>query len=527
MLLPILFSLIVLLSLAIAYPNANRSSIRWVIASCPFIILILLLFPFPISDTLLFQWKPESIFPDPILFRTAPLSKAFSVYLCILWMLSEVIGSIQKINTTSSRIFALFFLGAGILCFFAANALSIILSWIFLDVLTFFLFLFLENQPSPAQHHASPFLSTSFALFSLNLFSNLLIAIPALIGPQATQLDWASVWNNPPSVFGLFCFLIGVWIRLFLFPLLVSSSRFSSGHIQLDIFLRLLYPATVLSLLSVAWPATYVMQSSNPVTSFFLFITFGVLVFSSIRSVFSRIDSVALDMFPLSVAGIAIIVSAATPQTSFIFQGAAAILLIGGGVLYLFPFSGRSPIISYGILVPIVLCLCGLPHTPGQFTGIYIFSGLQESTFFSVILLLICIVFISVSLIRTATRTHAISTQVPRPVFLFLSFFCFLALAFLEYPSFFSDSTDFLLWLSPLFLLAISFLVARMYARFPRLVFEVNLPNSFPQIGHSRTSFLTQLQGIILYIEQIFTGEGALLWTFSMMLLLWIVLKGE
>jgi hypothetical protein len=528
MLLFILLSLIGIFALLLAFPHSEYAVIRRFINICPFLVLGALLVPWSFSDTVMLRWSPETLFPDPILFRTAPLAISFCVYLTVLWMLSEIIGGINKTNSISSRIFTVFFLGAGFLCFFAANALSILLSWILLDVLTFFLFLFLDIKNFEEEKRTTDFLSKSFGIFFINLLSNILIIIPALIGPQATQLDWSSVWANPPTSFGLSCFIIGIFLRLFLFPFFVSSSRFASGYTQIDIMVRLVYPATVLSLLSIAWPAAYLQPSGGLIFSILIILSFSIFLLASIGSLVSPSHRTFQNLYPLCISAIALFVSTQTPQSSNVFQGSAAILLIGGGIVLCVAPSRFSRVLSLLVYIPLVFCLLGFPFTPSEAIGSYLQKILHESDYLLFLPSIIGLVALSASIFRIPFRTQDRLKEPPGAIFIISILCALLSSVFFAYPGYHIPPLDVSVFLLPSILFTIGLLLGVYFPNKELFFFpEINLQYLFIDDDSLFYTIRKVFKTIFQLLENILNGEGALLWAFSILLLIWIVMRGN
>jgi hypothetical protein len=228
----------------------------------------------------------------------------------------------------------------------------------------------------------------------------------------------------------------------------------------------------------------------------------------------------------VSMAALAIILSLSTPQSSVIFQATAAILLIGGGIQYLFSFSSRNTILSTLVVLPIILCLVGFPLLPGQWVGSFLMGSLQEQNFIVFLLLCSALFLFSLSLFRMASQDNAAALSHPKPVQM-LAFSCaLLAFPFVGYPGFNFGSMDALWFIVPTALVLLSFLCARFMARRILPNFELDFPIQLDYLGRTVVNGVDTLKKGSLLLERVLNGEGALFWSFSIILLFWIVFKG-
>jgi len=487
-----------------------------------------LLVPWPIPSIFSITWKPVTIFPDPVLFRSSPLSISFSIYLCIVWILSEVSCWFASRPPVASRLFTFLFLGAGFISFFASNALALLLAWVVLDVLAFFFLLYSEF--SVADSNLSPALSNSFGLFSINILSNFLILYPAIAGPQSMQLDWSSVWTNPPTEIGLRCFLVGVFLRLFIVPLLVSSSRLKTAYPTVEVFLRLLYPATMLAFLSHAWPGLYILSMPEPLPTIIFWFLILMLFSSGWRSLFSFSSLSIRDAYPTGIAALAILASLQTPQSSLVFQGAVSLLMLGGSVLWLFPSTARSTLFDFVVFVPLLLSISGFVYSPGEPLLSSLLSMQIGQFWYFLTLVVAGVIFLISAIIRLTLTSTTSDTPLHVVAHVTITLFTLAASAFFFYPGFrgaeeisFGDIGIPILALASGIILFVFF---RHTFRIRSLkVFFLDLQTPYSWIAHVVSIFTIRLRNLFLGIESALNGEGAFLWAFSILLLAWIAFQ--
>jgi hypothetical protein len=530
MLFPIVISFIALLSLIIAYPFAEHVWLRRFISTCPFLLLAFLLYPWSLPETFSIQWQPNTIFSDPILFRTSPLAISFSVYFCVLWILSEMARWFLTKPSISSRIFSLFFLAAGFSCFFASNALAMLLAWTILDVLTFFLLLYVDL--SSAEHPSGPsdLLSKSFGLFILNIFSNILILYPALSGPQSTQLEWSAVWSNPPTDVALLGFFIGAFMRLFIFPMLVASSRFHTSYPYVDLFLRLLYPTTVLSLLSRAWPGSLIQPTSSPFHNALFWFSAILMLVSGLISLFSSSPRAVRDLFPIWIASFAVFSSLQAPQSGIIFQAAAALLLIGGGIIWLMPASSDSLFPSLAMLAPLLLCITGLMSSPGEPFLSSVSEMFPDTPLYFLIPIILGMLSMVAAIIRIPFISKDLDLSRPSSSRVFFILCVLIASGFLWYPGFHSSKdVSSLFLLLPILVLLLGtltfyFVQDILLFRYPFLR-QLDSLFSLSWVSSLLTNAFIAIRLFFQNIEAALNGEGAFFWALGIVLLAWIAFR--
>jgi hypothetical protein len=296
------------------------------------------------------------------------------------------------------------------------------------------------------------------------------------------------------------------------------------------VLLRIASPAAALCFLSNLWPSHPVLSSGSAGFSWLVVPCALVILAGGWQWCTSSSPYLRRDMFFLVLPGFALLTALVLPVQSGIFSAAGAMLILGGGVLlvYIGYLSHRRWMA--GFLIFLALMSAGIPFSPMTVWTESVYPSLLTSAGLPALLaLMLSHVFFVGAIFRTAFETV---DEFPSNEPLFLVTFSLgmmVALSMLLYPgwagvtSLSSLAAPVLLLLGGIFLV---FLLGRMQhagSSFFPYAEKLFRPEGL-QKG-AGVAFQT-IAGLVSGIESFLSGEGAMLWSLGIALLLYLVFRG-
>lgn len=530
----ILLSVLILFlgAVAILFLNPERRFLRAVSFLSPFAALLLLLIPIPLPDSFSIVWHPGSLFPQPLMFHASPAAITFTICFCILLILLELARPPQAGFPRVVRLLYFLLTIAGIVACTASNALSVALLWSWIDFLSFLAILLLSRSSEVGPHGITSSASRSIGILSMNFLGTALILFPVLSNPSAAQTEWILAWNAQPSNLALALFLCGIALRLLVLPIQLSSSRVFTSSAGVDILLRILSPAIVLALLSNAWPGQIFAAEGNPLRIWALFFFAALCLWAGLHWWTSSPPHGRRVLFLLAVPSFAILAAMQTAQPGGIFHAAGVTVILGGGMILL--YRGFLAHRRWMSVIPIFLAFLqsGFPFLPMCLVTSNLFSGRMVAETPGIFLLAAAgQILVLSSLLRVSFDPIEEFQTGGSFSLVFHTLGMALAAGFMFYPGwggFISPGLTSLL--APIVFLALAAgisLAARRLQRTGEGVLRL-LESAF-RLDWLR-SLIVFVSGRILVfvsrVEDLLSGEGAMLWAFGLALLLFLVLRG-
>jgi len=143
-LLPVLVAVMGLGGLASLMATPRHTFPRLVAGFAPALALLVVLLPLPLPSELTLPWSPALLFPEPLSFAAGPIPKAFAADLLLLLLAIEWTGLGRRHTRRTVRASVFFLTAAGLAAFFAANGLALVLSWAWIDLISFALLVLLH-----------------------------------------------------------------------------------------------------------------------------------------------------------------------------------------------------------------------------------------------------------------------------------------------------------------------------------------------------------------------------------------------
>jgi hypothetical protein len=519
-------------AVALLFLTPERRLLRAVVFMIPFAALAVFLIPLPLPDSFSIAWQPASLFPDPLTFRANPVAVSFSVYFCILLILIEWTRPLQRASGTPSRLLCFLLTIAGILALFASNALAVALVWGWIDFLTFFAILLLSRAAEIGSKGITSSVSRSVSILAMNFLGNALVLFPVLQSLPAAHSDWSAVWSQPTSDLTLILFLTGIAIRILVLPSQLSFSRLYTSSTGVDVLLRIISPAIVLSLLAKAWPNQILAPEGNPLRTWPILIFTLMIIWAGIQWWISSSSLGRRDLFLLGVPCLAILAALQVSQPSEIFHAAGTVVILGGGALLLY----RGYLVNHRwmSIPPIILAILqtGVLLSPTSVLISSFFSAINSGSDIVVLLSVgVSQILMIGALLRLSlepVEEFSMSESFP-VIFYFLGMV--LALLFMFYPGWpVHQPLDPAQILIPLLFLAFAVLLVAVTKRFQRTTEDISLflGNSVRLDWlRSGLSFLMQkFFSLVATTEDLISGEGAMLWALGFSLFLFLILRG-
>jgi hypothetical protein len=510
-------------------PPQHRTS-HIVVSLVPVAALATLLLQLPLPDSLSISWSPAVLFPESLTFRAGPNAVAFGAYLCCLLILIEWTRPLRQSPGRSSRIAAFLLTISGIAACFASTPLAMIIVWSWIDFLSFLIILFLKSPVEIGPGGISSPLTQSMGILAVNLLGTILMLFSIFIGSSGPPFDWSAVGSSAPQSLPPLLFMTGIVFRLLLAPLLLSFPRIKTSSMGSEVLLRIVSPAAVLCFLSNVWPSLTVFSTGNPAGSWLIVLLSIVILAAGWQWCISSSPFARRDVFFLLLPGFALLSALCMPNASGIYPAAGALLILGGGCLlvYIGYLSHRRWMAAF--LLILTLLLAGIPYSPMAVWTASVYPGLLASSGFpSLLVLIVCHVFILCALCRTAFEPIE---EFPsnEPLFLFtFSLGMGVSLMMLLYPGW-SGVTSIASVVAPVLLLLAGILLAYLFGRYRRagtslfLFMEKFLRLDWMQRG--MTVLFQQIVVLLSGVESFLSGEGAMLWSLGIALLLYLVVRG-
>jgi hypothetical protein len=296
-----------------------------------------------------------------------------------------------------------------------------------------------------------------------------------------------------------------------------------------EILLRVIPPAIVLSLLAKAWPTQPSTVISSPLLSWALLFFSLFILLSSVEwwvasSPFSR-----RDLFFSIIPGWALLAALVAPRAGQLFLACGAFLVLGSGIILL--YFGFLPHRRWMAAFPLalVVLLAGFPFSPLSILISDIYSKLLSSSIPVLASLIISQVFV---ISAVSLMVFEPSEEFPSNESFYLILFCVgmaIPLVFMFFPG----------WKGVIsigtLLLPLGILAAGIGLRF--LALRVQLTREGWIRTLEKSLRMDWLQRIFVFsfnvtsagvsrLEALLSGEGALLWSLGIALLLYFIFRG-
>ena len=505
----------------------EKRNLRIIASLLPLAALGILVAPISLSPSFSISWLPVQLFQESPLFRADLTGISFSVYLCGLLIAIEWTRPLRRSPVRIARALVYLLTISGIVAFSAANALSTAVSWAWIDFISFVSVLILNRPVEIDAQGISSSLHNSLSIFALNMLGTILILFPALQTSHSALMDWSLVWRQNPSGLSLFLFFTGITLRLVISPLQFTYSRVKSGSTGTEILLRILPPAAVLALLSKAWPPQLTLGSGNMLSSW-AYIFFAVVVLMAglqwwiASSSFER-----RDLFCFLVPIFALLTAVCIPTVGRLFLASGAILILGSGMVFL--YSGFLPHRRWasGFLLFWAILFAGIPLSPISIWVAQVYSGGISPII--ILPLLIVQVLVLSSILRLVFES---ADEFPSNEPLFLALY-FLGMAVCILCAFFPG------WAAPVSFANIVLPVVLLAAAtglwyLSRHIHRINAPLSqilenvfrLQWLQNALLAVFGQISNWISTLETFLSGEGVMLWSLGIALLLLLAFRG-
>jgi hypothetical protein len=508
----------------------QRRNLHIAVALVPVAALGVLFLRLPLPDSFSIAWSPAGLFPDPLEFRASAPSVSFCAYFCCLLLLIEWTRPLRHSPGRTSRLVIYLLTIVGIVACFASTPLTLIIAWSLIDLLSFLAMLFLKSPVEIGTRGISSSLSHSMGILAINMLGNILVVFSLFMGFPGSGSDWGVVWTASQYNLAPILFLSGIFLRMLLAPIQFTFSRLHTTSTGTEILLRIVSPAACLCLLANIWPSQPEITGvswgfSWPVVPLVVFLLASGWQWCISSSPFGR-----RNVFFVILPGFALLSAIAFPSASGLFLAAGGILILGGGILlaYIGYLSHRRWMAAFPVLLGILLA--GIPFSPASVWSAAVYPGLLTPSWFPLLLpLLLCHIFVVCAVFRLAFEpVDAFPSN--EPVFLF-AFSAGMAAAFIAllFPVW-TGSASVGSIVFPLLVLGGSICMVFFVRRFHRTsaTLFTYLENFFR---------LEWLQQIVVFsfqktavlvsgVESFLSGEGSMLWSLGIALLLYLVFRG-
>jgi hypothetical protein len=526
----IVFCLLSVGALATFLIPPQRRALHILIAFIPAAAAGALFLRLPLSDSFSLPWSPSALFPDPLMFRAGPASVSFAVYFCCLLALIEWTRPLRQSPGRSSRLAIYLLVLSGIAACFASNPIAVIVAWSLMDFLSFLAMLFIKSPVEIGPGGISSSLPQSMGVFAVNTLGNVLVVFSLFLGTPGSVLDWSIPWGISPLNLSPIFFLSGILFRVLLTPLQFTFSRLPITSAGTEILLRIITPATGLCLLANIWP-TQPLPSGAGLGFSWAAIPLVVLLLAAgwqwciASSAFGR-----RDFYFLFLPSFALLSAIVYPQSSAVFTASGGMLILGGGILmvYVGYLAHRRWMAAFPVVLGIMLA--GIPYSPMSAWSAEVYPGLFSLSGLPLLLpLALSQIFAVCALFRLAFESV---DEFPsnEPILLFaFSAGMGVGLLGLLFPAWHGiDSIGSVA--APLLWIAAGVLLIFLLRRFQRTGASV-LP------VQEKTFRLEWMQRVVVFsfqktavlvsgVESFLSGEGAMLWSLGIALLLYLVFRG-
>jgi hypothetical protein len=508
----------------------QRRAVNGAVSLVPAAALAALLLPLPLRESFSIAWAPASLFPDPILFQARPASVAYAAYLCCLLLLIEWTRPMRRISGRAPRVVIFLLTISGLSACFASTPLAVILSWAIIDFLSFLAIFFLKSPVEIGPEGLSSSLSHSMGILTVNMLGTILVLFSLFTGRQGSPSDWGFLGSASPVDLAKVLFLAGIALRLVISPLQFTFSRIRTTSTGVEILLRIISPAAGLCLLANIWPHQAAAAGGTPGFTWAILPLSLVILAAGWQWAVSSSAYSRRDNFFLILPGFALLSAIVSPRPEGIFPAAGAILILGGGILLV--HLGYLPHRRWTAVFPLLLgfFLSGIPFSPMSVWSASVYPGLFSAGGIPALLTLaLCQVFILAAVFRLALESVE---EFPSNEPLFLATFSLgmaICLSFLLYPGWREEITAASAAVSVLLLLCgilLIFLVRRFFRTGASLFLRLE---DFFRLEWLQRGILGAFRGVAILVtgaEAFLSGEGAMLWSLGIALLLYLVFRG-
>lgn len=367
MLLPVLIAVMGLGALASLMATPRHSLLGLVAGLAPALALVLVLLPLPLPPELAVAWTPRALFPEPLSFASGPVPRTFSLDLLLLLLAIEWTGVGRRPLRRTARASVFFLAAAGLAALFASNGLALVLSWAWIDLMSFAVLVLLR----PVQEEESgavlpaPRAGLAVTSFAFNLLSTFLLLLAFLPGLTLRGMGFDALQGRGVSGVAAAAFLAALILRLGVLPWQMTLAPAGSQAGGLDVLLRLLSPSIALAALARVWPGQPNLPPGSPLLAWITGLSTLALFLAGVGwwvSADPRNGRGILIVGLLALAGIA----AANGQGGvLVLEAAGGLVLLGGGVVLL--YRGRGTWQRWSVFWPVCLALvlASAPLTAG------------------------------------------------------------------------------------------------------------------------------------------------------------------
>jgi hypothetical protein len=508
----------------------ERRNLRIVASFLPLAALGILLAPISLPETFSIPWLPAQLFSQPPLFRADRVGISFSIYLCGLLFAIEWTRPLRRSPGRIARVMIYLLAISGIIAFSAANSPATALTWAWIDFLSFFAVLALNREVEIDAQGIASSIHHSLSIFALNMLGNILILFPVLQSSRDSLPDWSAVWNQSPSNLAVVLFLTGVMLRLLVAPLQYTFSRSRSLSTGVEILLRILPSAAVLSLLARAWPTQLSLGPGQMLTPWVCFFLGLVLLIGGLQWWIASSPFDRRSIFCFLIPVFALFSAFYLPSVDRLFLAAGGILILGTGIVLL--YSGYLPHRRWlsGFLLLWVVIFAGFPLSPMSLWISRIYNGGSSAASLAIALpsLVVHILILSSLLHLAFEPVEEFPSN--EPLFLILySVGLTVCLGLIFFPGWAAPWTVFGL-VFPVFLLVGAVGLWYLSQRLQRINAPLSqfLENTFrlQWLQNVLVGSFGLISNGVSGLESFLSGEGVMLWSLGIALLLYLAFRG-
>ena len=538
MLLLVLVAMMGLGAFASLMATPRHSLLGLVAGLAPALALLAVLLPLPLPPELVLAWSPQPLFPEPLSFAVGPVPKTFAVDLLLLLLAIEWTGVGRRPLRRTARASVFLLAAAGLAALFASNGLALILSWAWIDLVSFALLVLLPPIYVPEDQSAGPAPGAGWAVgsFAFHLLSTFLLLLAFLPELTSRGMGFEALSGAGLNGVAAAAFLAAVLLRLGVLPWQMTLAPAGSQAGGLDVLLRLLSPSIALATLARVWPGHLNLPPNSSVLTWIIVLSTLAIFLAGVGwwvSADPRHGRGILVLGLLSLAGIA---AAQGQATVPVLEAAGGLVLLGAGVLLL--YRGQGTWQRWSVFWPVCLAiiLAGAPLTSGGVLGQALYQSLRTPGLLAVALVT---AVGEMFLIATTLRIAFLPGEDLPPGERTVWFVHYTGLTVLLIGLVAGTLTAGLADLrqaplSVLFLFAVELAGGALLARAGRRLREPGQEafgaiERFLRLDWLWGAVSSGVQGLLRGIrlaDQILSGEGALLWALGISILVWILLRG-
>jgi hypothetical protein len=484
-----------------------------------------LLLRIPLPDSFSIPWAPGSLFPDPLEFRAGSSSVTFALFFCFLLTLIVWTRPLRRSMGRTPRLVVYLLVLAGITACFANSPLAVIVTWSLIDFLSFLVMLFLKSPIEIGSGGISTPFTHSMGVLAINMLGTILVAFSLFMGPAGVA-EWSVPWGASPIGLASILFLSGILFRILLAPIQFTFSRIQTTSAGTELLLRILSPAVTMCLLSAIWPPTgsgWQLTWPTMPLAIILLLTGWQWCLSS--SAFGRRDT-----FFLLLPGFTLLTAIALPDAAGVFTAGGGMLILGGGILLL--YTGYLTHQRWLAIFPVFLGIvfAGIPFFPFSIWSGSVYPGLLSSSGFPLLLVLgLLQIFILCAVFRLAFEPVE---EFPsnEPAFL-LAYAAGMAVASIAlFLPGWKGVTSIGSVVIPPILLAGGWLLILLIRQIQRIgssaTFYLEKVLRLEWLQRAAVYIFQQAAALVSGMESFLSGEGAMLWSLGIALLLYLVFRG-